>query len=588
LGYWQIQLVKVAPRPVHDEQEDFSWKGVALAAIGGAVSGGLGASGAFSGLGAAGSVITRAVVGNALTQGIAVVTGLQAKFDWKGVAAAAVGAGVSYGMSEALGVTSNGERTADFKAADLGERLFKSSLVGFSAGVATAAARGGRVSITQVATDAFGNALGESFKDSLVSAGQQEMALAARSENQREANRFASGRMANETIANNALALRSRSLATDEMLATDTQAPPRLPASLAMAEQNVNDQIVAMETQEYRDRPMYASLSLDGVGVPDERDFKQSDFLNKLKLKEVSQFLAETRKTLGGWTDDSNAVAAAFEDYYKNQAKDPNNGFLVQSSGQALALAVSSVGANGIFNPMEMARDAVASAEHGVESKVGLEELKKLGGVGPDNDGVRKGLGKIIETQLKFTDTVVQGLGKRFGLGKILDKLVDGSSSFRGTIGELMTENALRMTGLFSEVAGSLSDKSWGIKNTSDNDIDIIAKPKFGAYAAKGGWYGYEVKASQNGSPQTLSEHQKRGADSFMRKRIDDLVAGDGVFTIGRVSQSDVAMAKRIQSEQGRMEYRGDVVQITNFGGKDVKVNITPWVPPALKFTGRK
>jgi hypothetical protein len=137
-------------------------------------------------------------------------------------------------------------------------------------------------------------------------------------------------------------------------------------------------------------------------------------------------------------------------------------------------------------------------------------------------------------------------------------------------------------------VSGSLSDKSWGIKNTSDNGIDIIAKPKFGAYALKGGWYGYEVKTSQNGSPIALSEHQKEGADKFMSKRINDLAIGKGVFTMGRVSQSDVVMARRILKEQDGMPYRGDVVQITNFGGKDVKVNITPWVPPALKFTGRK
>ena len=182
-------------------QEDFSWKGVALAAIGGAVSGGLGASGAFSGLGAAGSVITRAAVGNALTQGIAVVTGLQDKFSWKGVAAAAVGAGVGFGVSEALSAANNGAG-AFSSLGEVGGKLARASLTGFAAGLATAAARGGRVSITQVATDAFGQALGESFKDGLVSAGQQEMALRdAHSENQREVNRFASGAQANAAYA---------------------------------------------------------------------------------------------------------------------------------------------------------------------------------------------------------------------------------------------------------------------------------------------------------------------------------------------------------------------------------------------------
>ncbi len=368
----------------------------------------------------------------------------------------------------------------------------------------------------------------------------------------------------------------------------NTTAEPKLSNSLTTLQQNLDEQIALMERQEFQDLPQYASLSTNGIGIPADRDFKQSDWVNKLKLKEVSQFLAETKKTLGGWTDDSNAFVAAAEEYYKNQASDKSNNFLVQNAAQALGIAVSAVGAGGVLNPLEMGGSILEGTQYAVESKSGLEELKKLGGIGPDNKFVREGLEKIIQTELKFADTVAQGLGKRFGLGKILDKLVDGNASFRGTIGELMTENALRMTGLFSEVSGSLSDKSWGIKNTSDNGIDIIVKPKYGAYAAKGGWYGYEVKTSQKDSPLALSGYQKKGADSFMRERIDNLAGDAGVFTKGRVSQSDVAMAQRIQREQGRMEYRGDVVQITNFGGKNVKVNINPWVSSALQLPGSR
>ncbi len=87
---------------------------------------------------------------------------------------------------------------------------------------------------------------------------------------------------------------------------------------------------------------------------------------------------------------------------------------------------------------------------------------------------------------------------------------------------------ALRATGLFSEVSGVLSDKAWGIKNTSDNGIDIVTKPKYGDYANKGGWYGYEVKASGTSRAPDLNEHQKKGAAFFMKSRIDDLAAGCG------------------------------------------------------------
>ncbi|HEX8623379.1 MAG TPA: LysM peptidoglycan-binding domain-containing protein [Allosphingosinicella sp.] len=78
-------------------QDKFNWKSVAMAGIGAAVGGGLGQ--ALGKTGVAGSKfltdVVRGAASSAITQGIGVVTGLQKKFDWAGVAAAGVGAGVS-------------------------------------------------------------------------------------------------------------------------------------------------------------------------------------------------------------------------------------------------------------------------------------------------------------------------------------------------------------------------------------------------------------------------------------------------------------------------------------------------------------
>lgn len=133
-------------------QEEFSWKNVALSAIGGGVSMGLGG---FEGLGgydfkagAIGNRVIQAAVGNAVTQGIGVATGLQQRFDWKGVAASAVGAGVGQQVGLKLGPSFEGRLST-----------------GLLAGAAAALATGGRVSVTQVAIDAFGNALGQSLVD---------------------------------------------------------------------------------------------------------------------------------------------------------------------------------------------------------------------------------------------------------------------------------------------------------------------------------------------------------------------------------------------------------------------------------------
>ncbi|WP_322964766.1 hypothetical protein [Sphingomonas fuzhouensis] len=86
-------------------QDKFSFKSVALAAIGGGVAGALtkvipGTIGGSEALSAA----ARGAAGSAITQGIGVATGLQRRFGWAGVAAAGIGAGVSTAVGNALGV----------------------------------------------------------------------------------------------------------------------------------------------------------------------------------------------------------------------------------------------------------------------------------------------------------------------------------------------------------------------------------------------------------------------------------------------------------------------------------------------------
>jgi YD repeat-containing protein len=105
-------------------QQGFSWKGVALSALSGAAGGGIGELGKLGNaaaqtalktgqsltafgkfatfVGGSGvlSGVARGVATSAISQGVGVVTGIQDKFDWAGVAAA----GVSGGITSALGV----------------------------------------------------------------------------------------------------------------------------------------------------------------------------------------------------------------------------------------------------------------------------------------------------------------------------------------------------------------------------------------------------------------------------------------------------------------------------------------------------
>jgi YD repeat-containing protein len=141
----------------------FSWKAVALAAISAGVSKYLPLK-EIDGLSKAGNAAMKAVQVNAISQGIGVATGLQQKFDWRGVAAAGVGAGVGERVGESLGV-----RGLKQPAMSVADRIMRSAVTAFAAGAGVALARGGRVSVVQVATDAFGNVLGESLAGAMSS-----------------------------------------------------------------------------------------------------------------------------------------------------------------------------------------------------------------------------------------------------------------------------------------------------------------------------------------------------------------------------------------------------------------------------------
>jgi hypothetical protein len=144
-------------------QEKFSWKQVGLSAIGSGVGAGIGGSSvgaevsSFAGGGATGAMAV-AAVSNAATQGIAVAVGVQEKFQWRSVAASAVGAGVGRALGGQLGNAWGGGPVGDLAAR---------TVTGFVAGATAAAMRGGRISVQQIATDAFGNALGNAVVDAM-------------------------------------------------------------------------------------------------------------------------------------------------------------------------------------------------------------------------------------------------------------------------------------------------------------------------------------------------------------------------------------------------------------------------------------
>lgn len=150
-------------------QDKFSWKGVALSALGGGISAGLPAlSVGPTWVNAA----LKGVVSSIATQGVAVATGLQQQFKWSNVAAAGVGGAVGSAVGSAL------EGSKDFASVFTNQAVrdvATRTISGFAAGVSSAILRGGRIQVTQIATDAFGNALGESLAS--VSSGESRTSI---------------------------------------------------------------------------------------------------------------------------------------------------------------------------------------------------------------------------------------------------------------------------------------------------------------------------------------------------------------------------------------------------------------------------
>ncbi|MCW0037865.1 hypothetical protein OIO03_20405, partial [Acinetobacter baumannii] len=138
-------------------QDGFSWKGVALSALAGGISSGLATNPLFKGADLD-KVLLRSTVGNVLTQGVGVVTGLQSSFSWRGVAASAAGAVAGHVAGKLLGDVVD---TASWDP--WAKEMVTRTGAGLAAGTVASIAQGGRVSMQQVATDAFGNALGSSL-----------------------------------------------------------------------------------------------------------------------------------------------------------------------------------------------------------------------------------------------------------------------------------------------------------------------------------------------------------------------------------------------------------------------------------------
>jgi YD repeat-containing protein len=153
-------------------QDSFNWKGVALSAIGSGVAAGVGsfADGLTdtSILGAGKElsftqIAARAAVSNTISQGVGIVTGLQNGFSWAKVGTAYVSAYAGAFSGDQMAGALNGKDNMLATILGNNQQLAVRTVSGFAAGATASILHGGRIDVAQIATDAFGNAIGSSL-----------------------------------------------------------------------------------------------------------------------------------------------------------------------------------------------------------------------------------------------------------------------------------------------------------------------------------------------------------------------------------------------------------------------------------------
>ena len=147
-------------------QDEFSWEGVALAALGGAIGGGLGIVMPDKIAGSAALAAgVRGATGSIITQGVAVSTGLQDRFDWTSVAVAGIAAGVSKAVSGKIADTTHKSFTDQGFTEEWATKWTDASTFGQN-GVFNASVSGAAGALAGAAARTLAD--GSSFKDNIV------------------------------------------------------------------------------------------------------------------------------------------------------------------------------------------------------------------------------------------------------------------------------------------------------------------------------------------------------------------------------------------------------------------------------------
>ena len=407
------QLVNIAG----GNQSSFSWRQVAIGAIGGAVSGALGEVNGYAKFisdlgGSTVQAIANAAISSTISQGISSAVGLQA-FSWRNVAGAALGAGIgdlaaiglnklfsgldlkTFDASKLAGSNVSRPFELTFSNVDLGQTVAR-SLVGLLSGAASSAVvNRGKVDWRGVAVNAFGATIGDVIRDQTTNNGALDPSKSVDDEYAAETARF------------------RRSADTTD---------PRLAWSKS-----------------------FTDLLFNYVEGREQALVWPQDGENELRIIPATYKESQSERTL---------VSAKLRDLGINRE----------------SLLSTLIEPNSLTNSTDVLVELFEGAKRAFKDNVGLEDK-------PFRSFVGKGLGLIFKG-FEVAETAVEARVARHPavIAMIaIYELAKNSDIGVGKFHELIVKSVFEVTGIFEK--GSLR----AIQNKSDQGIDLIGKAATGA-----------------------------------------------------------------------------------------------------------
>ncbi len=196
---------------------------------------------------------------------------------------------------------------------------------------------------------------------------------------------------------------------------------------------------------------------------------------------------------------------------------------------------------------------------------------------GIENSKIQSAIGNAIDTANEAITAVSEAFAKGKNGPNKLRAAIGDTIKRHGEVGEKVAAAVLTASGLFEtgNIPGSDVSIIGPIQNKSNHGIDFVAKAKTGNHFGK--FVGFELKAGLLKNAPGLQGDQRRGANSFMRSRVQRAIDGNGHWRSAPQGTSEFA---RFVKSNNLNRYEGYVISINKMaisGRNGRNVVFSPW-----------